>query len=883
MTTKEFNRKIGLFVLSYYRSEESSVGEFVHAYRLQQLKELFDISNDQIESRMDAEPDSWITVNGNHIPLDKDKNPIGGQQKALGIGSPEKKTGKRPAPGVASKKTSLTEDQRKDYSDKISAIKKEQKEIKDWQKNVNDKNVKKKDYDPEPFRESERRSKELAEQAEKLAGEMPAGTLFTRGTNLYEKNDDGTWTLTNKNGSRQVTNKTAASEMSGYTEDADYPPVKFVENSNQAEMVQDIQLKDPDTYKGWANDLNSLERKDLVKKAKKDPEFKEIVDSVVLYTEGGYVDQRKAAEELASGGLNNASAQTVGEYANGNLYNFRDLYKGQNLKESDSSIAGGMAHLTEMINNSDPVDKPLYRVAQDRNIFKSGDHEPYVPPKVGDTISITAPTSFTDSHEVEQELSGSKMGDVIHYELESGANAVNVAGLSRYKQSEYLSSGNFEVFDVQTKVTKVPIFGHEEPTAAAKKRGIKEDEWGYKYYERYTCNVKIRRVGNVSLSGKHDAADDALRYEEHFDDRMVLKDDRRIDAEPSSWITLENGAHIPLDENGKALGGAGGWAKGKEFSEANSKNENREEKQRSEVKTKLNNFNEQYKRNLSEIKPVNGAEKYKTLDGSTWEKSRIFEGKQYWTNYETGEMLTEKGILDLQGELAFEISDKPKYDGPLEFEYGKIDRNVAQSTYEQILKNQYIEDGEATITPQECGELLSSLKRYGSGGECYKILAAQAPDKYKSEFAQTEGKEHEEYVKEAEKLETLIKYTDKYKGKIYRGMSFNSEIPGHENIEKDYLSTLEVGKEISMGHIASWSKNEGTASAYSMMAADFSETGTNYSLVFECENKKYAGAAGNPEQELLSTNEAKYRIVSNRRTYNDDYNMWEYRVKLEEI
>jgi hypothetical protein len=39
------------------------------------------------------------------------------------------------------------------------------------------------------------------------------------------------------------------------------------------------------------------------------------------------------------------------------------------------------------------------------------------------------------------------------------------------------------------------------------------------------------------------------------------------DEEPDSWITLENGAHIPLDESGEALGGAGGWAEGKDFSE----------------------------------------------------------------------------------------------------------------------------------------------------------------------------------------------------------------------------------------------------------------------------------------------------------------------------
>ena len=36
------------------------------------------------QARFDEEPDSWVTVNGNHIPLDEDKDPIGGQLKAFG-------------------------------------------------------------------------------------------------------------------------------------------------------------------------------------------------------------------------------------------------------------------------------------------------------------------------------------------------------------------------------------------------------------------------------------------------------------------------------------------------------------------------------------------------------------------------------------------------------------------------------------------------------------------------------------------------------------------------------------------------------------------------------------------------------------------------------
>ena len=38
----------------------------------------------RIAARFDAEPDSWITVNGNHIPLDENGKAIGGQPKALG-------------------------------------------------------------------------------------------------------------------------------------------------------------------------------------------------------------------------------------------------------------------------------------------------------------------------------------------------------------------------------------------------------------------------------------------------------------------------------------------------------------------------------------------------------------------------------------------------------------------------------------------------------------------------------------------------------------------------------------------------------------------------------------------------------------------------------
>lgn len=47
----------------------------------------------------------------------------------------------------------------------------------------------------------------------------------------------------------------------------------------------------------------------------------------------------------------------------------------------------------------------------------------------------------------------------------------------------------------------------------------------------------------------------------------------RMDEEPESWITLKNGQHVPLNSEGEAIGGAGGWAKGKSFSKAKSTSE----------------------------------------------------------------------------------------------------------------------------------------------------------------------------------------------------------------------------------------------------------------------------------------------------------------------
>lgn len=65
---------------------------------------------------------------------------------------------------------------------------------------------------------------------------------------------------------------------------------------------------------------------------------------------------------------------------------------------------------------------------------------------------------------------------------------------------------------------------------------------------------------------------------------IVARDIVHCDEEPAEWITTEKGAHIPLDENGKALGGAGGWAKGKDFSEAKTEEKKKKPRRRSKIR-----------------------------------------------------------------------------------------------------------------------------------------------------------------------------------------------------------------------------------------------------------------------------------------------------------
>ena len=81
--------------------------------------------------------------------------------------------------------------------------------------------------------------------------------------------------------------------------------------------------------------------------------------------------------------------------------------------------------------------------------------------------------------------------------------------------------------------------------------------------------VKVTLTWQPEKLGELDSGD---MYKFFIDKQLKEKSnhDSRMDADPDSWITLENGEHVPLDANGQAMGGAGGWAEGKDFSSAKS-------------------------------------------------------------------------------------------------------------------------------------------------------------------------------------------------------------------------------------------------------------------------------------------------------------------------
>ena len=545
-----------------------------------------DAFKERRQKRLDDEDDEgrWITTENNHkVHLNEEGKPDKGNPNVVSVMKDH--GGARAAARIGFKKSALGNGEIGEYNSKFVEFAKRMtdanRRVKEEEKKINEK-WKGVPYSKRPYsawndyhKEQEEQKKVESELLETLSS-MPDGTLLSNDGMLYEKSGGG-WLIKGPredgNGGKPLSEKEFARQIAGRDYLKSVSPVKAIETTDEAEMVRPIELKDDETYKSFAETINTTDKKGVVSRAKKDPEFKELVDGITLYTQGAYGDQKKEAQFLVEHGLDEASITTAGDYFGDGYYDMKQLWNGQKLAESNSSFSGGVLSMIGAINNAEPYEKGLWRIADDRNILKESDKMGalYIPPKVGDRIKMDAPTSFTKDKDVLKDIGNTKYGDIITYELEPGARALDIEQLSHYKsQREAITCGEFEVVDVSVKnsggMRRVKKDAKPEVVESAKKRMIGVDEDGNYIVPFYKVSVKIRQVGKTEV-GKRDDSITNYYVCDHFDGRIGFGDkitayrerrQKRLDAKKDEieWITV-NGAHIPIDENGDLKGKVG--------------------------------------------------------------------------------------------------------------------------------------------------------------------------------------------------------------------------------------------------------------------------------------------------------------------------------------
>lgn len=306
----------------------------------------------------------------------------------------------------------------------------------------------------------------------------------------------------------------------------DYASFQKAKERLQAGETQISEVSD-DVAKQYADTLNKASKGKIAKIAAEDPQFKAVVDNISAYTQGEYIFQRKTVEGVVENGYDPSKDAILGDRLTDSAFSCKDMYQGQNLSVSSASVAEWMTNLSKAVKCSEPYEGELYRVAQDRSILfeqDSGRQGVYVPPTVGETIKITAPTSFSKDRAAVDKIAKDKMGDIIYYTVEPGAHAVDVSKLSPYKQAELLSCGDYEVVKVESEPRtalwdREDKFTSETLEALQKHRGATISE-GYVTYPVLTTRIILRQ----KETGNTDSADDDTRCyrPDDFCDRMIL-------------------------------------------------------------------------------------------------------------------------------------------------------------------------------------------------------------------------------------------------------------------------------------------------------------------------------------------------------------------------
>lgn len=345
------------------------------------------------------------------------------------------------------------------------------------------------------------------------------------------------------------------------------------------------------------------------------------------------------------------------------------------------------------------------------------------------------------------------------------------------------------------------------------------------------------------------------------------------------WITV-NGTPVPLDDEGNMTGKIADKIKSTSkkvkdhVTEAGAPSSDDDMKRQGYEKNPEGHWQKAKRggKSVTVHDAPNGAI-FTDADMEIWQK----DGDEF-VNMETGEVASADDLSDWEPN-PFESN------GDLSSPYGSpIKKEDLDQMLWRMAQKELEEEGQITVTADDLDRMVSATRHYGSGADCQGMLYSQDPDSYPEIPSMFSKEELDDLAKEAKSVDEFISRSPKVQHPVYRGMTFNS-VADPDNLKKT-LDSLKIGGEISYGHIASWSTNEGTARSYSYGSVDyFQDEGENYSVVYTLMRPKSVASlrAINPEGECLSPSTARFRIVDVMEDYDEDVECHTFSVYLEEI
>lgn len=206
-------------------------------------------------------------------------------------------------------------------------------------------------------------------------------------------------------------------------------------------------------------------RKKMQSEYDNDPEFRAVVDSVTLFTQGDYQIQRAYSEKAITGKLppkwdDSAVPDWENKPLHGNaLADYKSYFKNQG--DFHDTVPGRATYneagraLTKSIGDSPQIETPMYRGLVGREPVQALSEL-----KVGDDFDVLGASSFTLSKDIAEDFSagvakgqGGRRGQEAEHraliEVSSGAKALPVMALSPWDQQEVLTSGKFRIDKVE--------------------------------------------------------------------------------------------------------------------------------------------------------------------------------------------------------------------------------------------------------------------------------------------------------------------------------------------------------------------------------------------------------------------------------------------------